>query len=120
MLIEFQPSAMCRVANQQTRLPRATSSLALNACRDGASTASLGNLFSASPPSEFGFRGLCFGGEASSSLQHISNLWGFIFISDSASPLNVQLCALDKGPGPSDVVLWSITALFNLRGSGLE
>jgi len=37
---------MCRVAtNQQTRLPRATSSLALNASRDGASTASLGNLF---------------------------------------------------------------------------
>ena len=36
---------MCRVANHQTRLPRATSSLALNACRDGASTASLGNLF---------------------------------------------------------------------------
>jgi len=40
MLIQFQPPAMCRVANQQTRLPRATSSLALNACRDGASTAS--------------------------------------------------------------------------------
>ena len=36
---------MCRVANQQPRLPRATSSLALNASRDGASTASLGNLF---------------------------------------------------------------------------
>ena len=35
---------MCRVSNQQSRLPRATSSLALNACRDGASTASLGNL----------------------------------------------------------------------------
>jgi len=51
MLIQFQPPAMCRVANQQPRLPRATSSLALNACRDGASTASLGNLFSASPPS---------------------------------------------------------------------
>ena len=32
---------MCRVANQQTTLPRATSSLALNASRDGASTASL-------------------------------------------------------------------------------
>ena len=31
-----------RVTNQQPRLPRATSSLALNACRDGASTASLG------------------------------------------------------------------------------
>jgi len=45
VLIEFQPPAMCRVANQQTRLPRATSSLALNASRDGASTASLGNLF---------------------------------------------------------------------------
>ena len=30
MLIEFQPPAMCRVANQQTRLPRATSSLALD------------------------------------------------------------------------------------------
>ena len=36
---------MCRITNHQTRLPRATSSLALNACRDGASTASLGNLF---------------------------------------------------------------------------
>ena len=47
----FSPPAMCRVANQQTRLPRATSSLVLNASRDGASTASLGNLFSASPPS---------------------------------------------------------------------
>jgi len=33
-----------QVTNQQTRLPRATSSLALNASRDGASTASLGNL----------------------------------------------------------------------------
>jgi len=37
MIIEFQPPAMCRVANQQTRLPIATSSLALNASRDGAS-----------------------------------------------------------------------------------
>jgi len=36
---------MCRVDNHQTRPPRATSSLALNAYRDGASTASLGNLF---------------------------------------------------------------------------
>jgi len=45
MLIQFQPPAMCRVANQQPRLPRATSSLALNACRDGASTATLSNLF---------------------------------------------------------------------------
>jgi len=45
MIISFQPPAMCRVANQQTRLPRATSSLALNASRDGASTTSLGNLF---------------------------------------------------------------------------
>jgi len=44
MIIQFQPPAMCRVANHQTRLPRATSSLALNASRDGASTASLGNL----------------------------------------------------------------------------
>ena len=33
-------SAVCRVTNHQTRLPRATSSLALNACRDGASTTS--------------------------------------------------------------------------------
>ena len=31
MIIEFQPPfAMCRVANHQPRLPRATSSLALN------------------------------------------------------------------------------------------
>jgi len=44
MIISFQPPAMCRVTNHQPRLPRATSSLALNACRDGASTASLGNL----------------------------------------------------------------------------
>ena len=51
MLIQFQPPAVCRDANSYTKLPRATSSLALNACRDGASTASLGNLFSASPPS---------------------------------------------------------------------
>jgi len=45
VIIWFQPPAMCRVANHQTRLPRATSSLALSASRDGASTASLGNLF---------------------------------------------------------------------------
>ena len=38
MLIQFQPPAVCRITNQQPRLPRATSSLALNACRDGAST----------------------------------------------------------------------------------
>jgi len=38
VLTQLQPPAMCRVANQQPRLPRATSSLALNACRDGAST----------------------------------------------------------------------------------
>ena len=51
VIIEFHPPAMYRPANQQTRLSRATSSLALNASRDGTSTASLGNLFSASPPS---------------------------------------------------------------------
>ena len=45
MIIWFQPPAMCRVTNHQTRLLRATSSLAWNASRDGASTASLGNLF---------------------------------------------------------------------------
>jgi len=36
---------MGRVANYQTRLLRDTSSLALNASRDGASTTTLGNLF---------------------------------------------------------------------------
>jgi len=41
----FQSPAMCRVTNHQPRLPRATSSLALNASRSGASTTSLGNLF---------------------------------------------------------------------------
>ena len=45
MIISFQPPAMCRVANLQTRLPRATSSVALNASRDGASTTSSGKLF---------------------------------------------------------------------------
>ena len=59
-------------------------------------------------------------GEASSYLWHISNIWGFIFTSDSASPLNIWFCALGKGPGPSDVVLWSILSLYTLRGSGLE
>ena len=49
MVIEFQLPAMCRVTNHHTRLPRATSSLALNASRDGASTASLGNLFQCVP-----------------------------------------------------------------------
>jgi len=48
---QLQPPAVCRAANQQPRPPRATSSLALSASRDGASTASLGNLFSTSPPS---------------------------------------------------------------------
>jgi len=43
VIMQFQPTAMCRVTNHQTRLPRATSSLALNASRDGASTTSLGN-----------------------------------------------------------------------------
>ena len=45
MLTQFQPPAVCRVANQQTRLPRATSCLVLNASSNGASTTSLGNLF---------------------------------------------------------------------------
>jgi len=45
MLIQFQPPAMCRVANHQTRLPRATSSLALNASRDDCTVElSLGDL----------------------------------------------------------------------------
>jgi len=42
MITWFQPPAMCRVATHQTRLPRDTSSLALNAFRDRASTASMG------------------------------------------------------------------------------
>ena len=41
----INPPAMCRITNHQTRLPRATSNLALNAYRDGAFTISLGNLF---------------------------------------------------------------------------
>ena len=36
---------MRRVTNHETRLPRVTSSLALYASRDGASTTSLGNMF---------------------------------------------------------------------------
>ena len=55
----FNPPAMCRVVNHQTRLPRATSSLALNASWDGASTASLGSLFSASPPSSCSLKKCC-------------------------------------------------------------
>jgi len=52
---------MCRVAIHQTRLPRATSSLALNASRDGASTASLGNLFQWKKGfMDFGFLGIIY------------------------------------------------------------
>ena len=45
MIIQFQTPCCVQGASHQTRLPRATSSLALNASRDGASTTSLGNLF---------------------------------------------------------------------------
>ena len=45
MIINFKPPAMCRVTNHYTRMPRATSSLALNASRNGASTTSMGNSF---------------------------------------------------------------------------
>ena len=51
VIISFQPPAMCRVANQQTRLPRATSSLALNASRDGAPQPPWATCSNASPPS---------------------------------------------------------------------
>ena len=43
--ISFQPPAIGRDANHHTRLLTAPSSPALNASREGASTASLGNLF---------------------------------------------------------------------------
>jgi len=74
--------AKCRVANQQTRLPRATSSLALNASRDGASTASLGNLFSASPPS---------GWKTSSYVTLEGTLWNCL---DHSARIPVQRCFL--------------------------
>ena len=46
MLIQFQPLLCAELpTTKQTRLPRATSSLALNAARDGESTTSLGKLF---------------------------------------------------------------------------
>ena len=51
MIIQFQPPAMCRVTKHQIRLPRATSSLALSASREGASTTSLG--FVVDPQSAF-------------------------------------------------------------------
>jgi len=40
IIIEFQPPCYRQGANHKTRLPRATSSLALNASRDGAFTTS--------------------------------------------------------------------------------
>jgi len=48
----FQPPAASRIATQQLRLLRAPSNLALSGSRDGASIASLGSQFSASPFSE--------------------------------------------------------------------
>ena len=47
MIINFKPPAMYRVTNYYTGMPRATSSLAMNASREGASTTSL-NLFQCS------------------------------------------------------------------------
>jgi len=44
-MINFQPHAMGRSATQQLRLPRFPSNLALSTSRNGASTASLGNLY---------------------------------------------------------------------------
>ena len=69
----FNPPAMCRVTNHHTRLPRATSSLALNASRDGASTTSLGNM-----------------------LQCVTNLWvkNFLLISN----LNLPCLSLKSFP----------------------
>ena len=45
MLIQFQPPCYVQGRQPPDQLVRATSSLALNASRDGASTAFLGNLF---------------------------------------------------------------------------
>jgi len=46
------PTPCCElVAAHQTRFPRALSNLAFNTSRNGASTASLGSLCCASPPS---------------------------------------------------------------------
>jgi len=45
------PQAAGRDTFHKTRLLRATSSLALNAAREGAATTSLGNLFQCLPPS---------------------------------------------------------------------
>jgi len=47
-IIQFQPSATNRAASHQLRLPRTPSRLTLTASRDGASTASLGSLFTES------------------------------------------------------------------------
>jgi len=58
-MIEFQPPAMCRVANHQTRLPRATSSLALNASRDGAEKKMIYQ-----PVSNYTYTSILFGNEA--------------------------------------------------------
>jgi len=43
-IISFQPPAMGRDTSHQTRLLKAPSNLALNTAREGAATASLGNL----------------------------------------------------------------------------
>ena len=50
MIIESQPPVLCRAANYQSC--RSHIQPGLECLWDGASTASLGNLFSASPPSE--------------------------------------------------------------------
>ena len=51
VLIRFRSPAMCGVAGRRPGLPGAASGLALGACGGGASAASLGGLFGASPPS---------------------------------------------------------------------
>jgi len=97
MLTQFQPPAMCRVANHQPRLPRATSSLALNASRDGASTASLGNRFSAHHP---------LGEKLPPNIQPKPPLSQFKTI----PPCPITVCVL------SNKAFWSSTSVIKKRG----
>ena len=50
-IIWFHPPAMSRDISHQPRVLSAPSNLALSTAREGAATASLGNVFSVSPPS---------------------------------------------------------------------
>ena len=87
-VIQFQPPTMARDTFHQTRLLRAPSNLALNTSREGAGTASLGNLFQ------------CLTSHIIKNFLLMCSL-NLTLFSLEPLPLVLLLCVLVKSPSPS-------------------